>query len=82
VTGGTITCRPLHKAEIEYKARWKLIVEVNPLPAVPNDDDGFWRRVVVVPWSYPVRQGGSAAEPFEELIIISCRTRAAASSTG
>jgi len=68
VTGSTITCRPMNKTEIEYKARWKLIVEVNQLPAVPSDDDGFWRRVVPIPWSYQFDKGGAASQPFEELV--------------
>jgi putative DNA primase/helicase len=67
VTGSLITCRAMHKAEIEYKAHWKLIVEVNPLPAVPTDDDGFWRRVVAIPWSYQFDKGGQASVPFEQL---------------
>lgn len=65
VTGGTITCRPLRKEEIEYVARWKLIVEVNPLPKVPSDDDGFWRRCRIVPWEYQFDRGGEKSEPME-----------------
>lgn len=68
VTGSVVTARGLGVAEIEYRPRWKLFVEVNPLPAVPNDDDGFWRRVVLVPWSFQFDKKGSvAAEPFEIL---------------
>jgi putative DNA primase/helicase len=68
VTGGKITCRPLRQEEIEYFARWKLVVEVNPLPAVPTDDDGFWRRVRLVPWTYQFDKDGQAAEPWELII--------------
>lgn len=68
ITGGVITCRPMRQEEIEYNARWKLVVEVNPLPAVPNSDDGFWRRVRVCPWSYQFDKGGQAAEPWELII--------------
>lgn len=68
VTGGKITCRPMHKAEIEYFARWKLVIEVNPLPKVPNDDDGFWRRVHMSMWSYQFDKTGQAAEPWELIL--------------
>lgn len=68
VTGGTITCRPLRKEEVEYVARWKLIIEVNPLPKVPSDDDGFWRRCRLVPWEYQFDRGGEKSEPMEIMI--------------
>jgi len=65
VTGGKITCRPLRQEEVEYYPRWKVIGEVNPLPAVPSDDDGFWRRCWVIPFPYQFDKGGEASEPFE-----------------
>lgn len=69
VTGSTITARPMRKEEIEYVARWKLIAEINPFPKVSNDDDGFWRRVHITPWSYQFDKDGTvAAEPFEALL--------------
>lgn len=68
VTGGTITCRAMRKEEIEYVARWKLVIEVNPLPKVSNDDDGFWRRVHLTPWSYQFDKGQAKARPMEELL--------------
>ncbi|WP_052730456.1 DNA primase family protein [Sphingomonas sp. SRS2] len=68
VTGSMVTARPMREAEIEFRPRWKLFVEVNPLPAVPNDDDGFWRRVVLIPWSFQFDKKGSvASEPMELL---------------
>lgn len=68
VTGGKITCRPLRMEEIEYFPRWKLIGEVNPLPAVPSDDDGFWRRCRVIPWPYQFDKDGQASEPWDLVI--------------
>jgi putative DNA primase/helicase len=68
VTGSTVTARAMREAEIEYKARWKLFIEVNPLPAVPNDDDGFWRRVVQVPWKFQFDKGSVAAQPMEIIV--------------
>lgn len=68
VTGSTVTARAMREAEIEYKARWKLFIEVNPLPAVPNDDDGFWRRVVQVPWKFQFDKGSVASQPMEIIV--------------
>lgn len=49
--GGTVTARGSGaKAEITYKPRWKLFVEVNPTPAMPGDDKGFRRRFRLIPW--------------------------------
>jgi len=68
ITGGKVTCRPLGKVEIEYSPHWKLIMECNPLPAVPTDDDGFWRRCDLNPWPYQFDKGGEKSEPFEILV--------------
>lgn len=68
VTGGKITCRAMRKEEIEYVARWKLVIEVNPLPKVSSDDDGFWRRVHLTPWSYQFDKEGQKSKPMEELL--------------
>jgi putative DNA primase/helicase len=68
VTGGKITCRAMRKEEIEYVARWKLVVEINPFPKVASDDDGFWRRVHVTPWSYQFDKGREKSRPMEELL--------------
>ncbi len=68
VTGGKITARPMRMEEIEYYAHWKLVVEVNPLPAVPSDDDGFWRRCKLIPWPYQFDKGGEDSQPFDLLL--------------
>lgn len=70
ITGSEVTARGAGAREtIDYEPRFKLIVEVNPLPKVPNDDHGFWRRVVPIPWSYQFDvKGNQAAEPFDLLV--------------
>jgi putative DNA primase/helicase len=68
VTGGRVTARPMREKEIEFIPRWKLVVEVNPLPAVPSDDDGFWRRCRLVPWSFQFDKGSVASEPMEVVV--------------
>jgi putative DNA primase/helicase len=69
VTGSKITARGVGaKKTIEYYPRWKLIVEVNPLPAVPSDDDGFWRRCRPVPWKFQFNTDGVAEEAFDVVV--------------
>lgn len=77
VTGSKITARGVGaKKTIEYYPRWKLIVEVNPLPAVPSDDDGFWRRCRPIPWKFQFNTDGVAEEAFD---VVVARLRAEAS---
>lgn len=77
VTGSKITARGVGaKRTIEYYPRWKLIVEVNPLPAVPSDDDGFWRRCRPIPWKFQFNTDGVAEEAFD---VVVARLRAEAS---
>lgn len=69
VTGSKITARGVGaKKTIEYYPRWKLIVEVNPLPAVPSDDDGFWRRCWPVPWKFQFNTDGVAEQAFDVVV--------------
>lgn len=49
VTGGQpIQARELHGAPFEYRPRFALIVECNRKPRISGDDDGIWRRIVVI----------------------------------
>jgi putative DNA primase/helicase len=69
VTGSKITARGVGaKKTIEYYPKWKLIVEVNPLPAVPSDDDGFWRRCRPIPWKFQFNTDGVAEEAFDVVV--------------
>lgn len=77
VTGSKVTARGVGAKEtVEYYPRWKLHVEVNPLPAVPSDDDGFWRRCRPFPWKFQFDKDGVASEAFD---IVVDRLRAEAS---
>jgi len=46
-----ILIRGLHKDFIEIYPSFKLIVSGNHKPRIDNDDNGIWRRVMLVPWS-------------------------------
>lgn len=60
--GGTMTARALREAEFEFKPRGKLLIECNGLPAVPQGDDGWWRRVRVQQWPFQFARMGVKAE--------------------
>ena len=51
VTGSSITARGAHeRTEETFKPRWKLFMECNNVPRPPSDDDGFRRRLKIMPW--------------------------------
>jgi putative DNA primase/helicase len=46
-----ILIRALHKDFNEVYPSFKLIISGNHKPQIINDDNGIWRRVLLVPWS-------------------------------
>jgi putative DNA primase/helicase len=49
-----ILIRALHKDFNEIYPAFKLVVSGNHKPRIDNDDNGMWRRVVLVPWNVQV----------------------------
>ncbi len=48
-TGGSpVTFRALYGAEGEFEPRGKVIMEVNARPRISGDDDGIWRRIIII----------------------------------
>lgn len=59
ITGGQpISARELHGAPFEYRPRFALIVECNRKPRISGDDDGIWRRIIVI--QFPHQFKGAA----------------------
>jgi len=51
ITGGDeITARFLHKEFFSFKPRFKVSLITNHKPVISGNDNGIWRRVVLVPW--------------------------------
>lgn len=49
ITGGQpVSARELHGAPFEYVPKFLLVLECNRKPRISGDDDGIWRRVLVV----------------------------------
>lgn len=49
ITGGSpIAARELHGDLFEYVPRFKLFLECNAKPRISGDDDGIWRRILVI----------------------------------
>ncbi len=46
-----ISARPLYKEHITYKPSGKVWLKTNHKPVVKEDDDGIWRRLVVIPFA-------------------------------
>jgi putative DNA primase/helicase len=45
-----ILIRGLHKDFMEIYPSFKLVISGNHKPRIDNDDNGIWRRVLLVPW--------------------------------
>lgn len=70
ITGGAaITARELHGAPFEYVPRFKVFFECNRKPRISGDDDGIWRRVIVI-W-FPHQFKGSAADKMAQRRLLS-----------
>lgn len=55
-----IQARPMYGELIEYEPRGLVVLECNAKPRIAGDDDGIWRRIVVV--LFPRQFKGSAIE--------------------
>lgn len=61
VTGGQpISARELHGAPFEYRPRFAIFFECNRKPRISGDDDGIWRRIMVI--QFPHQFKGAAAD--------------------
>lgn len=61
VTGGQpISARELHGTPFEYRPRFAIFFECNRKPRISGDDDGIWRRIVVI--QFPHQFKGDAAD--------------------
>ena len=70
LTGGdTIIARPLYSNKhISFSPTHKLVVVGNYHPKVSDDSHGFWRRVVLYPFSVTIPQGKQDKRLLEKLI--------------
>jgi putative DNA primase/helicase len=55
---GDVVARKLHKDDFSFKPRSKLWFECNGRPKISGDDDGIWRRILILLWphQFPVEQ--------------------------
>lgn len=52
-TGGSpVPYRPLYGAESEFEPRGKVVMEANKRPRITGDDDGIWRRIIIMMWRH------------------------------
>lgn len=58
VTGGEpVLARHLNRDYFRFYPRFKLTISGNYRPQIVGADDGIWRRVYLVPWTYTVPAG-------------------------
>ncbi len=68
VTGGQpVNARQLHGAPFEYVPRFKIWFECNRKPRISGDDDGIWRRVIVI--QFPHQFKGAADKRFKDKLL-------------
>jgi putative DNA primase/helicase len=67
---GEVVARKLHKDDFGFKPRSKLWFECNGRPKISGDDDGIWRRILILLWSHQFKPEdrvlGFEAQLFEE----------------
>lgn len=57
LTGGdTIAARHLYAEFFEFQPEFKLIMCGNHRPVIRNQDDGIWRRIMLVPFNVTIRK--------------------------
>lgn len=68
-TGGSpIQARANYGDAFEFKARGKLIIECNSRPRISGDDDGIWRRIVII--LFPHQFKGAAIDKGVETRLL------------
>jgi P4 family phage/plasmid primase-like protien len=49
VSGDPLTCRHLNKDPIQFIPQYALFLQCNDIPRNESTDDGFWRKIYIVP---------------------------------
>lgn len=68
MTGGdTVTARFLYGEYFEFQPRFKLFIAGNHKPVIRGDDDGIWRRINLIPFTFTVPERERDSELQEKL---------------
>lgn len=63
ITGGSpMVARKLHGDPFEFLPRFLLVIECNAKPRISGDDDGIWRRVMVILFPHQFGKDGAAVD--------------------
>jgi putative DNA primase/helicase len=66
--GDTISARnPFDRKETDFPPTHTIITVVNPLPKVDADDDAFWDRVILIPFSLSFVDKPDPLKPWQRL---------------
>jgi putative DNA primase/helicase len=68
LTGGdTITARNLYQASFSFRPSFKLFLATNYKPRIIGTDEGIWRRLRLVPFTFQIPQAERDTQLFEKL---------------
>lgn len=68
-TGGSpVPYRPLYGAESEFEPRGTVVMEANKRPRISGDDDGIWRRIVIMLWRHQFK-GTAIVKGYHDRIL-------------
>ena len=68
LTGGdTVVARYLYREHVEFLPRFKIFIAANHLPRIRGNDDGIWRRMVVLPFSVKITEAERDREIVDKL---------------
>jgi len=67
LTGGDlVTARFLYGEYFEYKPMFKIWLAANHRPIINGDDYGIWRRIILLPFSITIPEGGARRPTTEQ----------------
>lgn len=60
-----ISYRPMYGNQDEFIPMFKIMLSCNQLPKLPSDDEGIWRRVIVIPFNSRFVENPNPDDPDE-----------------
>jgi putative DNA primase/helicase len=68
-SSGLITAAPLYRAEVEFKPAFTIFFDTNNRPQIPADDGAIWDRILMVPFTNPIRDTEADIKGFSEKVL-------------
>lgn len=65
--GGKMTARRLFEGQFEFSPVFKLNIDTNAKPVIRGQDEGIWRRVLLLPWNVFIPEAQRVRDLAEQL---------------